>query len=142
MAALKPHATSEEQVAQLGRVRRKPTQIDMFTGELVVKPPKRGNGLHVQLHRSPDEPVRAIGMAHFPGTGPNRKYCQDCAHFGDIEVYRGGRMRKPSSRPGEDAITPLRYEHGACRKAASMLDDVVQKGGIGANRSCKYFEAK
>src|SRR5262245_51649579 len=140
--ALRPHATTEEQVAALGNVRRKPAQIDLLTGELVTKKPKAGSGHHIRLHSVAGEPSISPGMAQFAGTGPERTYCMDCAHCSDLEVYRGGRMRKPSSRPGEDVIVPLRVEKDACAKAARMLDDKVQKGGIGANRSCKYFEPR
>lgn len=140
--ASRPHSTSEEQTAALGNVKRKAMQIDLLSGELVKGRPKAGNGRHIRLHREIGEPVANPGMAHFAGTGPAGKYCKDCEHCSDIDVFRGGRMRKPSDKPGEDVILPLRQERDACVKAAEMLDDMVQRGGIGANRACKYFKAK
>jgi hypothetical protein len=134
--ATRPHATSEEQVAALGNVRRIPRDVDMFTGEVVAKPPKRGSGNHIRLH---DQTPKPIGMAYFPGTGPEGKYCQDCTHFGDLEVWRNGRITPAASSRESD---PRRIERDACEKAARMLEGIPQKGGIGPNRSCKYFEPK
>ncbi len=120
----------------------KPRQGDLFTGEFTVKPPKRGNGRHVKLAHDTGEPVKATGMAHFPGTGPKRTYCHQCAHCQDIDVYRGGRYRPPPNPPGRANISQIRTKRGACLKAAQFFDGIVQRAGIGANKSCKYFEKK
>ena len=122
--------TSEEQQAQFGQValRRKPLQIDLLTGEASAKKPKAGHGHHIRYKDPGQQPT--IGMAFFAGTGPEGKYCKDCDHYGDLPVYRkkGGTLQ--------------RYEKGACAKAAQMSEGRVQRGGIAANRSCKYFEPK
>lgn len=128
--------TSEEQKAAMGNIRRKPQYVDMFTGETSPNLPKRGSGYHIVLHDPVPHPV---GMAHFPGTGPTGKYCMNCAHYKDLEVWRNGRI-VPAASSRENV--PRRVEKNACEKAAHMLDNVAQKGGIGANRSCKYFIPK
>lgn len=115
--------------------RRKPLQRDLFTGELVTSKIRKGMGDHIKLTHGADRQLTAIpGMAHFAGTGPARKYCQDCAHCQDLPVYRGGKYTSTTT------AAPLRYETGACRKAADLYDGKVQKGGIGANAACMFFE--
>lgn len=118
--------TSDEQKAALGQVYRKPQQGDLLTGEYAVKPPKTGRGSHVRLHREVSEPPKAVGMAFFPGTGPDGKYCRDCEHCGDQLVKRAGRM--------------VEFRE-ACAKAREMTG-TVETGGIGTNRACKYFEPR
>jgi hypothetical protein len=132
--------TSEEQEAALGNIKHKPRQGDLFTGEFNVNLPKRGNGHHIKLAVEEGEPTKAPGMAHFPGTGPKRTYCSECKHCQDIGVYRGGRYRKPPDPSGKGDPHPIRTQRNACLKAAKLLDGIVQRGGIGANPSCKYFE--
>jgi hypothetical protein len=134
--------TGEEQLAALGNIGRKPHQGDLFKGEFDAGPTRRGNGRHVRLTREEGEPVKAIGMAHFPGTGPDRTYCRECKYCQDIDVWRGGRYRKPPDSSGKGNVMPVRTKRNACLKAAELLDGIVQRGGIGANRSCKYFEAR
>jgi hypothetical protein len=134
--------TSEEQMAALGNIRHKPRQGDLFTGQFDVTPPKKGNGHHIPLTGNEGEPAKAIGMAHFPGTGPERTYCRECKHCQDIDVYRGGRYRKPPDPSGKGDPHPIRTQRSACLRTAKLLDGIVQRGGIGANRSCKYFEAR
>ena len=134
--------TSEEQRAALGSINRKSRQGDLFTGEFAATRPKKGNGRHIRLARGEGEPVKAIGMAHFPGTGPERTYCHQCTHCQDIDVYRGGRYRKPPDPSGKGDPHPIRTQRNACLKAAELLDGIVQRGGIGANRSCRYFELR
>jgi hypothetical protein len=131
--------TSEEQKAALGNIKHKPRQGDLFTGEFNVNPPKRGNGHHIKLAVEVGEPTKVPGMAHFPGTGPERTYCRECKHCQEIDVYRGGRYRAPS---GKGDVMPVRTKRNACLKAAKLSDGIVQPGGIGANRSCKYFEVR
>src|SRR5882672_10150818 len=99
----------------------KPRQGDLFTGEFNVSPPKTGNGHHIRLTQDRGEPVQAIGMAHFPGTGPDRTYCYECRHFQDIPVYRGGRYRKPPDPSGRGNVMPIRTKRDACMKAAKLL---------------------
>jgi hypothetical protein len=132
--------TSEEQKAALGDIKRKSSQGDLFTGEFNIKSPKRGNGHHVRFAEAHGEPVKAIGMAHFPGTGPEGTYCYQCKNCQDIDVYRGGRYRKPPDPCRSGHRHRIRTQRNACSKAAKLLDDIVQRGGIGANPSCKYFE--
>ena len=120
----------------------KPRQGDLFTGEFNAKLPKRGNGDHIRLAREEGEPVKAVGMAHFPGSGPERTYCYQCQHCQDIPVYRGGRYRAPPDPSGKGNVVPIRTKHDACMKAAKLFDGIVQRGSIGANRSCKYFEER
>lgn len=117
--------SSEEQKAALGGVYRKPVQIDLLSGEATVKKPKAGNGAHIVLKQTGKEPSVAVGMAHFPGTGPKKKYCRDCEHCRDLWT-RGKRSRLVTE---------------ACAKFEDIMG-VVGRGGIGANRSCKYFVAK
>jgi hypothetical protein len=134
--------TSEEQKAALGNVRHKPRQGDLFTGQFDVRPRKKVNGRHITLTGEEGEPAKAIGMAHFPGTGPERTYCHQCTHCQDIDVYRGGRYREPPDPSGKGNVMPVRTKRDACLKAAQLFDGIVQRGGIGSNRSCKYFEGK
>jgi hypothetical protein len=132
--------TSEQQKAALGNVRHKPRQGDLFTGQIDVRPPKKGSGRHIPLTGEEGEPAEAIGMAHFPGTGPERTYCHQCTHCQDIDVYRDGRYRKPPASSRKGNVMPVRTKRNACLKAAKLLDGIVQRGGIGANPSCRYFE--
>ena len=134
--------TTEEQRAALGNIKRKPSQGDLFTGEFAATRPKKGNGRHIKLTWGESEPVKAVGMAHFSGTGPERTYCRECKHCQDIDVYPGGRYRKPPDPSGKGDPHPIRTQRNACLKAAELLDGIVQRGGIGANRSCRYFELR
>jgi hypothetical protein len=134
--------TSEEQMAALGNIRHKPRQGDSFTGQFDVRPPRKGNGRHVPLTGKEGEPTKAIGMAHFPGTGPERTYCRECKYCQDIDVFPGGRYRKPRHPSGADNVPPIRTKREACMKAAQLFDGIVQRGGIGFNRSCRHFEEK
>lgn len=86
--ANRPHATTEEQTAALGGVRLKPMQRDMFTGELVDKPPKRGNGRHIALKPVGMERPAIPGMASWAGGGPEGKRCKDCAYLGAVTIRR------------------------------------------------------
>lgn len=61
--------TGDEQKAALGNVRRIPRDVDMFTGEVVTKPPKRGNGSHVKLKPVGIEKPVVPGMASYAGEG-------------------------------------------------------------------------
>ena len=131
------HSSSAEQKADLGKVRHKPRQGDLLTGEFSVKPPKRGKGDHVVLKDGAGR--KPIGMAYFPGTGPERTYCRECIHCQDLPVWRNGRYESEASSR-EDG--PRRVERESCKLAATLFDHVVQRGGIGNNRSCKYFEGR
>jgi hypothetical protein len=134
--------TGEEQLAALGNIGRKPHQGDLFKGEFDARPTRRGNGRHLRLTREEGEPVKAIGMAHFPGTGPEGTHCHECRHCQDIDVFPGGRYRKPKHPSGPDNVPPIRTKREACMKAAQLFDGIVQRGGIGFNRSCRHFEEK
>lgn len=114
----------KEQVTTTGNVAFKPMQRDLLTGELSAKKPKSGNGRHIRLKG--DGPAITPGMAYFAGTGPKGKYCKDCRFLGDLPV----RGRKGFAR----------YESEACEEAARMSEGRVQRGGLGANRACKYFK--
>lgn len=140
--AIRPHATTDEQVSQLGRIRRHAMQIDMFTGNLVKTKPKAGksDGSHILL-KDDDKPPAVPGMAHFAGTGPEGKRCFQCRHCGDLPAYgKRGYMTRELAALSEKA-QPRKVEENACRKAAEMFEGVVQRGGIHHNRACKYFEA-
>ena len=117
-------------------------QGDLFTGEFKEKPPKRGNGHHIKLAVEVGEPTKVPGMAHFPATGPKRTYCHQCTHCQDIDVYRGGRYRAPPVLSGKGNPPPIGTKRDACLKAAKLSDGIVQRGGIGGNPSCKYFEKR
>ena len=132
--------TSEEQKAALGNVKHKPRQGDLFTGEFNINSPKGGNGHHIRFAEDHGEPVKAIGMAHFPGTGPERTYCYQCRNCQDIDVYRGGRYHQPPDPCRSRDRHPIRTQRNACSKAAKLLDGIAQRGTIGTNPSCKYFE--
>jgi|FEC22Drversion2_1045045.scaffolds.fasta_scaffold00665_24 hypothetical protein len=118
-----------------------PRQGDLFTREFNAKPPKRGSGHHIKLAVEVGQPTKVPGMAHFAGSGPKRTYCHQCKHCQDIDVYRGGRYRKPPNPSGNANVTPIRTKREACMKASQLFDGIVQRGGIGANPSCKYFES-
>ena len=83
-----PHATSEDQRAALGGIKRKPVQIDLLSGELVLKKPKSGNGSHILLKREGEEKAAVSGMASWAGSDPEGKYCEDCAFYGSVAVQR------------------------------------------------------
>lgn len=80
--------TSDEQQAALGNVRRIPQQIDLLTGDVVLKPPKRGNGSHVVLKPCGIEKPVVPGMASYAGEGPAGKRCEDCRWFGTVAIHR------------------------------------------------------
>jgi hypothetical protein len=106
---------------------KKPMQRDLFTGELAKKP-KRGSGRHIKLRAEANETTRRVvpGMAHFPGTGPEGKYCRDCEYLQDIEYKRRGQKL---------------VMHDACRKAMELLGR-VQPGLISIQSSCRYFRQR
>lgn len=143
--ATRPHATSEEQVAALGKIRRKPIQYDLLTGNLAPKKVRiaRGEG-HIRLKSEPGEKTAIAGMAYFAGTGPQDKRCYQCAHLGDISVWRSrGRDHSTPEAAGYEAgKEPRRVERNACRKACAMYDGIVQTGGIEYELACKYFEGR
>jgi hypothetical protein len=60
----------------------------MFSGEVVTKPPKRGNGSHIVLKATGIEKPVVPGMASYAGEGPPNKYCRDCDSFGEVAVVR------------------------------------------------------
>lgn len=78
--------SSEEQKDALGKIEKKPMQRDLFTGELVLKPPKIGRGDHIKLKSFPGEKPRVPGMASWAGDGPKDKYCYQCHHYGTVSV--------------------------------------------------------
>ena len=120
----------------------KTRQLDLFTGELDVGPPKKGNGRHIKLTREEVQLVKTIGMAHFPGSGPERTYCHQCKHCQDIDVFSGGRYYKPKEYSGAGNALPIQTRRNACVKAAELFDGIVQRGGISSNRPCKYSEPR
>lgn len=134
------HATSEEQRAALGNVKRKPMQIDLLTGNLVPRPPKAGNGNHVLLKSAPDEKRKVAGMAYFAATGPEGKRCQHCRHLQDIPVWGKDHMTPEAANKKPDT-RPRRVEADACKLAAEFMERRVQPGGIQFEPACKYFEA-
>lgn len=123
----------------------KPMQRDMFTGNLVHKPPKAGRGGHLRLKNAPGDKYLVPGMAYFAGTGPEGKRCRHCKHLDDIKVWRG-RGGQDCSTPelaGQKLNTPAkRIEADACRKACEMCEGIVQPGGIQFEAACKYFEPR
>ncbi|MFZ5783962.1 MAG: hypothetical protein ACOY4R_27505 [Pseudomonadota bacterium] len=140
--ALKPHATTEEQRAEMGKIRRKPVQIDLLTGNLAPKRIKIARGdAHIRLKSDGMEPTVVPGMAHFAGTGPSGRYCKDCALRGDLPVW-GRDFATPDKAGMAPDANPKRYEKGACRKAAELYDGHVQKGGLWAESACRYFEER
>lgn len=139
--ATKPHASSEDQIAQLGRVRRKPVQIDLLTGNLAPKKIRVGRGDHIRLKPIPGEKSAIPGMAYFAGTGPTGKRCQHCRFLADIPVW-GVNKSTPALAGKLDTTPSKRLEYNACRKACDMYEGVVQPGGIEFESACKYFEPK
>lgn len=95
--ATKPHATTEEQTAHLGRVRRKPRYVDMFSGEVSETPPKRGNGSHIALKPLGIERPAVPGMASWAGGGPDGMRCKDCVYLGGVTVVRPSGERENSA---------------------------------------------
>lgn len=75
---------SEDQVASLGSIKKKPMQRDLFTGELVTNKIKRGRGNHIKLTSFPGERPYVPGMASWANTGPVGRYCRDCKYFGNV----------------------------------------------------------
>lgn len=120
--------TSEEQQAALGNVQHKPMQIDLLTGELETKKPKRGNGSHIQLKPIGIEKPVEPGMANYAGEGPPGKYCQDCRNFGEIALLRPDGDETVERRQGGCVLYASRMGHagpltsktialnGACRE--------------------------
>jgi hypothetical protein len=118
------------------KIKKHAIQRDLFTGELITKKIKRGRGRHIKLKQGEDRVMTVVpGMAHFAGTGPERTYCFGCKFWGDLPVYKGGKY------VANTTAAPRRFELGACRKAADLFGGKVQRGGIGGNPSCKFFEA-
>ena len=122
------HATSDEQVAALGKVKFKPMQRDLLTGELVLKPPRRGNGRHIKLKTVEGERPRTLGMASWEGSGPEGKYCRDCANYGSVTI----------KRPDGKTIDKL---EGACLQYARRTGRLpVGQKNISLCRSCDLFQ--
>lgn len=114
--ATKQHATTEEQTAALGNVRRKPMQIDLLTGDLVARKPKAGNGSHIQLKSLGIERPAVPGMASWAGGGPDGKRCKDCAHLGAVTV------RRPSTEIERASVVCLRFVQRVGRLPAVRSD--------------------
>lgn len=127
--ASRPHATSEEQIAELGKIRRIPRDVDMFTGEVVTKPPKRGNGRHIVLKPTGIEKPVVPGMASYAGEGPHGKYCRDCDSFGEVAVVR------------PDGAETIEMNRRGCVKWASRMGHAQPMGArsIDACAACKHF---
>lgn len=140
--ATRPHATSEEQVAALGNIRRIPRQMDLLTGNLAPKKVRTPRG-DDHIHLKPIEGEKPVipGMAHFAGTGPEGKRCSQCTHCRDISVW-GRDFTTPQAAGAKDDAPPKRVERDACSKAAELYDGHAQKGGIMHNAACKYFKAR
>lgn len=132
--AKRPHAATEEQAAALGNVKYKPMQRDMFTGELMERPPKRGNGSHIALKPIGIEKPTVPGMADYAGEGPTGKYCRDCRHFGEVAVQR------PNGLTQE--IGTVEMSRGGCSIWASRMGHASPIGGKGVELcgACKLFE--
>jgi hypothetical protein len=126
--------TSEEQAAALGRVKYKPSQRDMFTGEISEKPPKRGNGSHIILKPIGIEKPTVPGMADYAGEGPDGKYCRDCSHYGEVAVQR------PNGYVEE--VGTVEMNRGGCVIYASRMghSSVVAAKSIELCNACKLFE--
>jgi hypothetical protein len=125
-------ATSEEQIAQLGKIRRIPTQIDLLTGDLVVNPPKRGDGSHIKLKPAGFEKPIVPGMASYAGEGPEGKHCNDCAFFGEVAVLR------------PDAKETVEMNREGCVKFASRSGHASPgyKTNIRYCSACSLFEER
>lgn len=96
--ATRPHSTTEDQMAALGNVKRKAMQIDLLSGEISDRAPKRGNGSHVKLKPLGIERPAVPGMASWAGSGPEGKRCQDCAYLGAVSIaHPGGETESSSS---------------------------------------------
>lgn len=122
--------TGDEQKAALGNVRRIPRDVDMFTGEVVTKPSKRGNGSHVKLKPVGIEKPVVPGMASYAGEGPQGKRCEDCRWFGRVTVRR----------PDGDSTHEEADE--ACVRAAQLLGRVpAMRTHIKLCAACKFFTA-
>lgn len=120
-------ATSEEQRAMLGNVRRIPRDVDMFTGEVVTKPPKRGNGSHIQLKSTGLEKTVVPGMASYAGEGPHGKRCEQCRWFGRVKVVR----------PDRDTIETC---VDACLRAAQLTGRIpMARQQIKHCQACRFF---
>lgn len=120
--------SSEDQKAALGKVKKRPMQRDLFTGELVTKPIKRGNGRHIKLKSVPGEKPHVAGMASWAGTGPEGKYCRDCDFFGTIKV-----------RNQRDEATAEMID-GCALYAKRMGHLPMVKKNISACNSCDQFK--
>lgn len=124
--ATKQHATSEEQKAALGNIRRKPVQIDLLTGELIARKRKSGNGSHIKLKSLGIERPAVPGMASWAGGGPEGKRCKDCAHLGAVTVHR------PNSEIERASVACLRFVQRVGRLPAVRSD-------IANSLSCDQF---
>lgn len=134
--------TGEEQKAALGKIRRKPVQIDLLTGNLAPKKPRMArDDDHIRLKSEPGEKSAIPGMAHFAGTGPEGARCFQCAHLGHIDVW-GRNCSTPTMAGQNDDTPPKRRELNACRKACELFEGRVQIGGLEYESACKYFEPK
>lgn len=124
--ATRPHATTEEQVAALGKIRRKPVQIDLLTGDLVTKPPKRGSGSHIALKPTGFERPAIPGMASWAGGGPEGKRCEHCIHLGAVTIQR------PNSDIERSSAACLRY----CQRTGHLPS---VRRDITLERACNQF---
>ena len=114
-------------VAVTGHVVRKPMQRDMFTGELVDKKPKAGNGSHIRLKPTGLERPAVPGMASWAGGGPEGKRCGECQHFGSVAILR------PDTATQESKST-------ACLLAARRQGRLVQgRYDISLSAACYQF---
>jgi hypothetical protein len=122
----------------------KNVQGDLFTGEWHAKPPKRGNGSHIQLKPLDDEKAIVPGMASYAGEGPAGTYCRDCAQFGvvavqtgvdDVEINRTGcvlyaqRMGHAAPAPRRDIRLCAACKHFAAADEAAPRVFVVDHAG-------------
>jgi hypothetical protein len=81
----------------------------------------------------PDATNAVPGMAHFAGTGPPGKLCENCA------FWRYYRKTAEKWNPQQEAFTYRSRRHGGCEKywkLAGRHGPAIS----GKNRCCKYFE--
>lgn len=110
-------------------ITKKPMQRDLFTGELVVKSPKRGNGHHVKLRHDGGDRAAVAGMASYAGEGPHDRRCRDCHWYGTVKVTR------PDYDTVEEAI-------GACALWAKRMGYATPsvRNDISLCSSCVLFK--
>lgn len=78
------------------------------------------------LTKDPLDRVIVPGMAHFPGGGPEGKYCVDCIHLVPGRPDKRGRFKKET-----------------CGMYQAQYHFNVPEISIGpSNRSCRYFQEK